>query len=54
MVIDKLISADSHVVEPPDLWETRIDMKYRDRAPRMVNDGEIDSAVVYSNELVVN
>ncbi len=34
----KLISADSHVSEPPDLWTTRTDKKYRDRAPRLVVD----------------
>ena len=32
----KLISADSHVSEPPDLWSTRVDAKYRDRAPRLM------------------
>ena len=31
----RVISADSHVVEPADLWETRMDRKYRDRAPRI-------------------
>ena len=30
-----LISADSHVSEPPDLWVTRCKEKYRDRAPRL-------------------
>jgi hypothetical protein len=29
----KLISADSHVSEPPDLWVERVDKKYRDRRP---------------------
>src|SRR5262249_7635873 len=29
-------SADSHTLEPPDLWTTRIDRKYRDRAPHVV------------------
>src|SRR2546422_4848778 len=32
----KLISADSHVSEPPDLWAERVERKYRDRAPRLV------------------
>jgi predicted TIM-barrel fold metal-dependent hydrolase len=32
----QLISSDSHVSEPPDLWVERIDTKYRDRAPRVV------------------
>jgi len=31
----RLISADSHVMEPRDLWEKRIDRKWRDRAPRI-------------------
>ena len=42
MATEKLISADSHVVEPPDLWESRIDRKFRDRAPRLVREGTID------------
>src|ERR671935_407683 len=36
MVELQLISSDSHVSEPPDLWVERIDTKYRDRAPRVV------------------
>src|SRR5215831_11889804 len=31
-----LISADSHVNEPGDLWVERIDRAFRDRAPRVV------------------
>ncbi len=31
----KLISADSHIVEPPDLYASRIEPKFRDCAPRM-------------------
>jgi uncharacterized protein len=32
----RVISADSHVVEPADLWETRLDRKYRDQAPKVI------------------
>ncbi len=32
-----LRSADSHVIEPPDLWSSRIERKYRHRAPRLVS-----------------
>src|SRR6516165_89380 len=32
----KLISADSHVSEPPGLWVEGVDRRYRDRAPRLV------------------
>jgi len=35
MAASKLISADSHIVEPPDLYASRIDRTFRDRAPRM-------------------
>jgi predicted TIM-barrel fold metal-dependent hydrolase len=31
----KLISADSHIVEPPDMYADRIESKFRDRAPKM-------------------
>ena len=34
----KLISSDSHVSEPPNLWVERIDKKFRDRAPRVGRD----------------
>ena len=36
MTTYKLISADSHVSEPTDLWVQCVDKKYRDRAPRLV------------------
>ena len=35
---DNLISADSHVTEPPDLWVSRIDEAFRDRAPHYAHD----------------
>ncbi len=31
-----LISADSHFVEPPNMWAERLDQRFRDRAPRAV------------------
>lgn len=34
----KMISADSHVSEPPTLWTERVEKRYRDRAPRLVSD----------------
>ncbi len=38
----KMLSSDSHVIEPPDLWTSRIDTAFRDRAPRVerVDDAE--------------
>lgn len=32
----RVVSADSHMMEPADLWQTRLDNKYRDRAPKVV------------------
>jgi hypothetical protein len=32
---ESYVSADGHVVEPGDLWTTRIDKEFRDRAPRV-------------------
>ncbi len=32
----KYVSADSHIVEPEDLWVTRMDRRFRERAPRAV------------------
>lgn len=36
MRIHQAISADSHIVEPPDLWQSRVPAKLKDRAPHMV------------------
>src|SRR3990170_7614373 len=33
-----MVSADTHVNEPADLWETRIDARYRHRLPRIEAD----------------
>ena len=32
----KVISSDSHVYEAPDLWTSRVEPKFRDRAPHIV------------------
>ena len=36
--IPRIISVDDHVVEPPDLWTTRLPAEYRDRGPRIERD----------------
>jgi len=33
-----LISADGHVVEPPDMWTKYLPKKFHDRAPKLVKD----------------
>ena len=36
MAASRIISADSHFVEPPAMWAERVDKKFRDRAPHTV------------------
>ena len=33
----RVISSDNHVMEPPDLWTSRIEAKYGDRCPQLVS-----------------
>ena len=44
MSIQHVISADSHMVEPGDLWLERLDRKYRDDAPRVVKNEQSKAA----------
>jgi predicted TIM-barrel fold metal-dependent hydrolase len=37
---ETILSADSHVFEPINLWETRIERRFRERAPRFIADHE--------------
>lgn len=36
--IPLIISVDDHVVEPPDLWSSRLPAKYKDKGPRVERD----------------
>ena len=36
--IPKIISVDDHVIEPPDLWTSRLPAKFQDRCPRIERD----------------
>ncbi len=40
-----IISADSHICEPPNVWTDNIDPEYRDRAPRIQRIDDKDSFV---------
>jgi predicted TIM-barrel fold metal-dependent hydrolase len=37
-----VISADSHVIEPHDLWQRGVEQRFRARAPRLVSDPDTD------------
>ena len=47
----RIISSDSHVFEPPDLWTSRVEPKFRDRAPHIVHRAEDDSDWWYCDGL---
>jgi len=36
MAEQRIVSADSHVMEPANLWQERLDRNFRDQAPRVV------------------
>jgi predicted TIM-barrel fold metal-dependent hydrolase len=38
LTFEGAVDADGHILEPPDLWETYLEPKYRDRALRFVRD----------------
>jgi predicted TIM-barrel fold metal-dependent hydrolase len=46
-----VISADSHVIEPYDLWDSRLPAQLRDRAPRLVHEADKDVLVCEGTNL---
>ena len=52
MVPALILSSDSHVFEPPDLWKTRIDAAFRDRAPRIQRIDGADQLVVEADQVI--
>jgi hypothetical protein len=47
-----ILSSDSHLFEPPDLWQTRIDAAFRDRAPRIERIDGADQIVVEADQIL--
>ncbi len=42
-----LVSADSHIIEPPDLWAKWLPRKFQEQAPKLVSDGDGGDAWQY-------
>ncbi len=40
--LDWLISVDDHVIEPANVWQDRVPAKFKDLAPRLVSDDDMD------------
>src|SRR2546427_1818747 len=47
-----ILSSDSHVFEPPDLWSTRIDTAFRARAPRIQRIDGADQIVIEADQIL--
>ena len=47
-----MISSDSHIVEPPNLFADRIAAEFRDQAPRVIEDEGVDWWVVEGSSSV--
>ena len=49
----RVISADSHVIEPGDLWTTHITKKFRDRAPHIESRATMPDGTVEDGQFLV-
>ena len=43
-----IISADAHILEPTDIWETWLPQKYADKAPKLVKDVDQGDAWLFA------
>ena len=50
----KIIDAELHVMEPVDLWEKYIDLEFRDRAPRRLNERRWDIRTVVEGDVMAS
>ena len=44
----RIVSADTHILEPPDIWTTWLPSKYQDKAPQLVRDADGGSAWLFA------
>jgi predicted TIM-barrel fold metal-dependent hydrolase len=49
----KLFSTDDHLVEPPDVWSSRVPAKFRDKAPHVVEEDGVESWVLEDTKMTV-
>jgi predicted TIM-barrel fold metal-dependent hydrolase len=52
-VSQRVISADSHIIEPGDLWTSRIDAEYRERGPHIEMQGTLPDGTVEEGQFMV-
>ncbi len=46
-----LFSADDHIVEPRDVWSTRVPRKFQEQAPHVIDDGNTEFWVVEGRKM---
>jgi predicted TIM-barrel fold metal-dependent hydrolase len=44
----RIVSADTHILEPPDIWHKWLPAKYQDKAPQLVQDADGGSAWLFA------
>ena len=49
-----VVDMDSHVMEPPDLWESYLEPKYRDRAIRIERNADGTEQLIVDNEVLLS
>lgn len=47
----RIVSADTHILEPPDIWQTWLPTKYQDKAPQLVADTDGGSAWLFAGAM---
>ncbi len=48
MVAQDIVDADTHILEPPDIWQTWLPAAFLDKAPRLVKDDEGGDAWLFA------
>src|ERR1700722_7006380 len=43
----QIVSADDHIIEPPELWRTRLPLRMRDAGPRVIQDAQGEDLWIY-------
>jgi predicted TIM-barrel fold metal-dependent hydrolase len=46
-----LISTDDHIIEPPDVWADRLEARFQDRAPRVLEEDDAEVWVFEDNRI---
>ena len=48
-----VVDCDSHIMEPPDLWQTYLERKFRDRAIRIETDDDGIEELIIGEKVVL-